>query len=165
MVYFDSYTRTIYNPFPEWDRVFTVGRFPSVQIRAREEYAPASSSHTTVWQVRAYVMAECARCGNFHAVGFCPSFPQQLVPAPREQPTPTYDDAMRYLGARTLRTDGSGNQCLFFALAGEVSADGTVRESDGRAAALRMRAGALMRQGYARSLSREDDGVETCRLR
>ena len=129
-----------------------------MQFRAREEYAPASSSHTTVWQVRAYVMAECARCGNFHAVDFCPSFPQQLVPAPREQPTPMYDDAMRYLGARTLCTDGSGNQCLFYALAGEVSADGTVRESDGRAAALRMRAGALMRQGYARCLSREGDG-------
>ena len=102
-------------------------------------------------------MSACARCGNVHAPGPCPLFPR-YTDAARPDPTPAYAEVMRHLGARTVRTDGSGNQCLFFALAGEVSADGTVRERDGRAAALRTRAGALMRQGYARCLSREGDG-------
>ena len=64
---------------------------------------------------------------------------------------------MRYLGAHTLPTSGSGNMCLFNALEGEVSRDGRLADVQGKAAALRLRTGALMRDGYARHLSRGDD--------
>ena len=76
---------------------------------------------------------------------------------PRAIPTPTYEEAMRFLEAHTLPTSGSGNKCLFHALEGEVSRDGRLADEQGNAAALRMRAGALMRDGYARHLSRGDD--------
>ena len=78
-------------------------------------------------------MAVCSRCGDIHAIGFCPNFPQQLIPAPRSLPTPSYAAAMQHLGARALPTSGSGQMCLFYALAGGVGRDGLVGECDGQA--------------------------------
>ena len=101
-------------------------------------------------------MRECERCGHIHAPGYCP-IAGGVTPVPRAMPTPKYEEAMRYLGAHTLPTSGSGNMCLFNALEGEVSRDGRLADEHGNAADLRLRAGALMRDGYARHLSRGDD--------
>ena len=64
---------------------------------------------------------------------------------------------MQFLEARTLPTSGAGNMCLFYALAGDVGVGGRLADAQGTAAALRVRAGALMRDGYARHLSRDSD--------
>ena len=91
-------------------------------------------------------MRECERCGHIHAPGYCP-IAGGVTPVPRARPTPNYEVAMRFLEAHTLRTSGPGNMCLFHALEGVVSRDGRLADEQGSAAALRMRAGALMRRG------------------
>ena len=55
---------------------------------------------------------------------------------------------MQYLEARTMPTSGAGYKCLFNALQGVVGRDGLLADGDGQAAALRMRAGALMRDAF-----------------
>ena len=98
-------------------------------------------------------MGECSRCGHIHAAGFCPIYGND-VPA---TPTLRYAEAMQVLSAETRRTSGDGNMCLFHALAGEENDTGVVTESNGQAAALRMRAGERMASGYARRLSNESE--------
>ena len=93
-------------------------------------------------------MDECERCGYAHAPGYCP-IAGGVTPMPRATPSPTYAMAMQYLEAHTLPTSGSGNKCLFYALAGDTSRNGLLAGEQGTAAALRMRAGALMRDGYS----------------
>ena len=100
-------------------------------------------------------MGECPRCGNIHAAGYCPIY------GSNEQMhlTPTYAEAMRSLAAETRLTRGDGNMCLFHALVGEEDGTGAIAESNGQAAGLRMRAGELMANGYARSLSNESESL------
>ena len=98
-------------------------------------------------------MGECPRCGYIHADGHCPIYGT----TERTTLTPTYAEAMRSLSAETRRTRGDGNMCLFHALVGEEDGTGVIAESNGQAAALRMRAGELMENGYARRLSNESE--------
>ena len=98
-------------------------------------------------------MGECPRCGNIHVAGYCPIYGSNE----RTTLTPTYAEAMRSLSAETRRTRGDGNMCLFHALVGEEDGMGVIAESKGQAAALRMRAGELMANGYARRLSNESE--------
>ena len=85
-------------------------------------------------------MGECPRCGSIHADGLCPIYGRNAPSAP----TPAYAEAMRSLAAETRRTRGDGNMCLFNALVGEEDGTGAIAESNGQAAALRLRAGELM---------------------